>query len=111
MACMAQSKDGVWENPEPNVPLATAHLRSKLGVDEHGCEDLAALEHLNCKQQSVVAVLSKGQASQANINAHKMQRILARPESKLYINPTILFTTNIKGIQRTITAFDSDSDY
>ena len=52
------AKDGLWENPEPSVPLATAHLRRQLPSGEQGLDDLASLEHLNCKQQSIVAVLS-----------------------------------------------------
>ena len=58
MAAKADKRDNLWDNPNPEVPLQTAHLKYSnmiykvIDVDDSD-EVLVKLEHLNCAQNKV----------------------------------------------------------
>lgn len=111
MAEKAENRNNLWDNPDPEVPIATAHLYSRnqpSGDENDSDEALITLEHLNCQFTTIEKV--SGAHQHGGINQHKLDQILSRPEKKLYINPATLFSAK-QGLRRTITAFESDSDY
>jgi len=65
---------------------------------------LATLEYLNIRHNSIHA------DSLGNQDPIKMEQILAQPDRRLYINPTVLFTPSLNRAG-TLAAFESDSDY
>jgi len=67
MAEKAENRNNLWDNPDPEVPLATAHLYNRDQQDDDDSDEaLITLEHLNCRFNTIEKV--SGAAQHGGIN-------------------------------------------